>query len=62
MVRSFDQDLAKPFNAASNNSGTTQGASAFNTYEVDEEGFIDFPVLGKIPLEGKTIKDRKSVV
>ncbi|MEM8525739.1 MAG: polysaccharide biosynthesis/export family protein [Bacteroidota bacterium] len=61
-VRSFEQELVEPFNIASAGSSLGQGASAFNTYEVDEEGLIDFPVLGKIKLEGKTINEAKVVV
>lgn len=58
MVRSFDQELSEPFNVASNIGGTT----ALNTYQVDEEGLIDFPVLGKIELEGKTINEAKDTI
>jgi len=61
-VRSFDQELALPFNIAAAQSGLSQGTSAFNTYQVDEEGIIDFPVLGKIGMAGKTINEAKDTL
>jgi len=47
-IFSVDEDLIKPFNKHS-------GSGAGNTlsgYLVDHEGFIEFPVLGKIKVEG----------
>jgi len=61
-VRSFEQELVEPFNISSAHSGLSQGTSAFNTYQVDEDGLIDFPVLGKIELEGKTINQAKDTI
>ncbi|MEN0045648.1 MAG: polysaccharide biosynthesis/export family protein [Bacteroidota bacterium] len=58
MVRSFDQELATPFNVASNVGVTSE----LNTYQVDEDGLIDFPVLGKIELAGKTINKAKDTL
>lgn len=62
IVRSFEQELALPFNIAADQGGLNQSASPFNTFQVDEDGFIDFPVLGKISLEGKTINEAKDTI
>lgn len=61
-VRSFDQELALPFNIASDKGGLNQDATPVNTYQVDEAGFIDFPVLGKINLAGKSINEAKDTI
>ncbi len=61
-VRSFDQDLALPFNIALDKAGMTQTASPLNTFQVDENGAIDFPVLGEISLLGKTINEAKDTL
>ena len=56
--------LAAPFNLstgistvdpATSNIGTEIVAAADNSYEVDNSGQINFPVLGKISVEGKTL-------
>lgn len=61
-VRAFDQELALPFNFASDERGLVQTISPINTFQVDENGEIDFPVLGKIALEGKTINQAKDTL
>ena len=52
-VNSKDQELAQPFNLArsTNNTGNSDTRLA---YTVDERGYIDFPNLGEIYVEGKT--------
>ena len=52
-VNSKDQELALPFNLTrtTNNSGNNETRLA---YTVDERGYIDFPTLGEIHVEGKT--------
>ncbi|MBW1296525.1 polysaccharide biosynthesis/export family protein [Aquimarina litoralis] len=70
MVSATDMDAARPFNLMQGSSlpvaGDASGAgSAANgggepTYLIDEEGNIDFPVLGKLKISGLTrvqIKD-----
>lgn len=51
-VNSKDQELAQPFNLTrSTNNG---GSETRLAYTVDERGYIDFPTLGEIYVEGKT--------
>ena len=52
-VNSKDPELALPLNltSSSNNTGNNHTRLA---YTVDERGFIDFPTLGEINVEGKT--------
>lgn len=52
-VNSKDQELAQPFNLtrSTNTSGYNETRLA---YTVDERGYIDFPTLGEIYVEGKT--------
>jgi polysaccharide export outer membrane protein len=47
-IYSVDEDLTKPFNK---HSGSGAG-NTFIGYLVDHNGFIDFPVLGKIKVDG----------
>jgi polysaccharide export outer membrane protein len=61
-IRSFEQKLALPYNIAADENGLTQTISATTTYQVDEDGFVDLPVLGKINLEGKTINQAKDTL
>lgn len=61
-VRSFEQELAAPFNIALDKGISAQVVSPFNTYQVDDMGFIDFPVLGKIHIQGKTISQAKDTI
>ena len=59
-VFSEDEELAAPFNVAHSLSLRDNNSHLASTYGVDARGEIDFPVLGKVPVVGKT--DRKSVV
>lgn len=55
-VYSSDPALATPFNVGaliSEGAGATQSA----TYVVDSGGYIDFPVLGSVYVEGMTMKE-----
>jgi polysaccharide export outer membrane protein len=56
LVSSFDPELAKPFNlisAITEVSGSAGSDSRF-AYLVDQDGNIDFPVLGTLHVEGLT--------
>lgn len=69
MVSAKDMDVVKPFNQnysssqqvnqnlsmAGNYGNVTQQQNIGPTYLVDENGDIDFPVLGKINTKGKTL-------
>lgn len=61
-VHSFDMAAAAPYNI-SFNSGAAQGSVASIStpggYLVDTEGYIDFPVLGRIQIGGMSIPDAK---
>lgn len=69
-VHSFDPLAAAPFNIEAagqqNLQGIGQGTQGgnytlelFMGYLVDQEGYIDFPVLGRIKVEGLTIEEAK---
>ncbi len=67
-VHSLDPLAAAPFNLEEGNNNNrmaggnqgTQQLELFTGYFVDQEGFIDFPVLGRIPVEGKTLEETKN--
>ena len=51
-----------PYNVTAG-AGSGGSSSAQNAgYLVDKQGFIDFPVLGKINVQGQTIRDAKSTI
>ena len=61
VVKSKKQELAVPFNAHSyqvklTGETTSSGNDATTGYLVDESGFIDFPILGKIQARGLTCR------
>jgi polysaccharide export outer membrane protein len=58
MVHSFDPIQSAPFNLVQG--GAVAGVSPFTSYIVDENGEIDFPVLGKIALKGLTATEAKN--
>ena len=68
-VYSVDERIQKMYNAGGNssymrnqmaNGGNSQyGSYDLYTYLVDEEGNIDFPTIGKIPVQGKTTREVK---
>ena len=56
-ISALDQDAVRPFNLPTYSFGSTGDVSSrerLETYLVDSEGNIDFPVLGKISLKGLT--------
>lgn len=71
-VHSYDVEAAEPFNLNAGQSGNNSGnmmqqqqivggnsLELFSGYFVDQEGFIDFPVLGRIPVRGLTLEEAK---
>ena len=56
-VFSDQMELAAPFNAAGVNIEGDDGSLLSSTYGVDARGNIDFPVLGEIHVEGKTLNE-----
>lgn len=66
-VYSLNEEIQKMYNAGGQNSsymrqqmsngGTMYGSYDLYTYLVDEEGNIDFPTIGKVPVQGKTTRE-----
>lgn len=60
-VSAMDPDVVRPFN--NNAIGKETGSSNMpNTYLIDNEGMIDFPILGKLKLGGLTTTDATSLL
>ena len=57
-VMSSDPELAAPFNSWTG----TGGGDLLTTYTVDNKGEIDFPVLGTLQVEGKTLDEVKNEI
>ena len=60
IVKCKNQELAVPFNAISyqvsqTGETTSSGNDATTGYLVDDDGFIDFPILGRLQLGGLTM-------
>lgn len=51
-------ELSAPFNLAVE----TADAALVHTYSVDKDGNIDFPVLGELPVAGKTLNEVKGLI
>ena len=67
-IYSLNEEVQKMYNAGGSNSqmrcqmgmsGGLGGSYDLYTYLVDEEGNIDFPTIGKIPVQGKTTREVK---
>lgn len=59
IVTAKDMDVVRPFNQNYYTTPSSTNVTAPNSekpYLVDSEGEIDFPVLGKIPVNGKTLE------
>lgn len=62
-VFSVDPDLSAPFNAGAGlAAGGSVEASLSSDYLVDARGNIDFPVLGELHVEGKTLAEVKKQI
>ncbi|MBQ9310881.1 MAG: polysaccharide biosynthesis/export family protein [Bacteroidales bacterium] len=62
-VFSIDEELAAPFNTGAGfKGGEGIGSAISSTYLIDPEGNIDFPVLGKLNVEGKTLNEIKKEI
>lgn len=66
-VSTTDPKVAQPFNLAVINPLTTSGqlstgGSALQTYLVDNEGYINFPVVGKLHVGGMTKRQCEELV
>lgn len=56
-VSAYDMEAVTPFNLSN---GEGENAQAVD-YIVDKDGYIDYPVLGKIQLKGKTVSAAKDI-
>lgn len=61
------QELAVPFNAISYRVGADGGTSSSNStnvegYLVDDDGYIDFPILGRLKIGGLTMPQVKEYI
>ena len=63
-VSALNPDSAIPFNASFYNSGTgsSENASKFSGYLVNTDGNISFPILGNIPVAGKTTSEVENLI
>lgn len=70
LISAKDMDVVKPFNqnyssgevvqySLPSSNAVTQGQKTISgpSYTVDSEGYIDFPVIGKVDAKGKTIEE-----
>jgi polysaccharide export outer membrane protein len=65
LVRALEQETAEPFNlfsAGMNMQNLGQNNPSLQGYLVDPTGYVDFPVLGKLKLEGMTIDEAKALI
>ena len=58
-VFSTDAELAEPFNASIETIDGSGQQTTSSSYVVDKNGNIDFPVLGTLHIEGKTLNQLK---
>ncbi|MBR1578499.1 MAG: polysaccharide biosynthesis/export family protein [Bacteroidales bacterium] len=62
-VFSTVEDLAKPFTASVGAAdGNGQSLAPSSSYTIDKNGNIDFPVLGSLHIEGKTLNEVKEEI
>jgi polysaccharide biosynthesis/export protein len=59
-VTSYNLDASKPFNTDANN--TANVAEMLTGYFVDQEGFIDFPSVGRVYVHQKTLGEVKKIL
>ncbi|WP_224483100.1 polysaccharide biosynthesis/export family protein [Robertkochia aurantiaca] len=57
-ISTFDMEAAKPFNLTKGEGVNYQEVE----YVINEEGFIDFPVIGKLKLLGLTSEEAKALL
>ena len=68
-VYSVDERIDKMFNASGGGAsssqmrqGSTGGGYDLYTYLVQDDGTIDFPMVGRVPVRGKTTRDVKHIL
>ncbi|NAS30179.1 polysaccharide export protein [Flavobacteriaceae bacterium R38] len=58
-ISAFDLEAVRPFNLVRETGGT--GGTREIDYLIDKDGYIDYPILGKIKLLGLTIEEAKAL-
>ena len=70
-VYSLDEKIMQMYNAGGSNSsqirqqmsnGSIGGSYDLYTYLIDDEGYIDFPTIGKLFVQGKTTREVKAML
>ena len=61
-VFSVNAELAAPFNTGAGYTDGVQDLPLISTYGVDARGDIEFPVLGTLHVEGKTLKEVQNLI
>ncbi len=67
-IASLDERFAAYFNTTNNNPGGSGGNSSgnaslyLNGYNIDAEGYIDLPIIGKVQVKDKTIAEIQETV
>jgi polysaccharide biosynthesis/export protein len=69
-VSSYNVEASKPFNLeittmqsmSAMGSGAVAGGEPLTGYFVDQEGFIDFPILGRLDVNQKTLNETKALL
>ncbi|MEN9304690.1 MAG: hypothetical protein RL264_3119 [Bacteroidota bacterium] len=66
IVTDLDEESTAPFNLKflgnPSSSGYTNGNNIYQGYLIDESGYINFPVIGKIKLAGLSKKDAEELI
>lgn len=61
-VLSENPQLASPFNAGLSLVDASAAAQKMVSYVIDTKGNIDFPVLGKLKMEGRTLREARDLI
>lgn len=59
-ISTIDLNVTRPYNLVESTGGESGGGQLID-YVIDPEGYIDYPVLGKIKLMGLTIEEAKQL-
>lgn len=62
IVKAANEELAEPFNLYSKSMGNTSQNQNLQYYLVDNEGYIEFPIVGKIKVLGLTARECENLV
>ncbi|THD66787.1 polysaccharide export protein [Robertkochia marina] len=57
-VSAYDMEAVEPFNLSTGSGDNTEAID----YIIDKDGYIDYPVLGRVELKGKTVSAAKEML